>query len=571
MKHFLDILKKNKLWIIIYILLGIVLALFNAFSASYFKKVLDDFGHKSLSIETICIYGIILILICILNYFDQYPSCKLSSSIYLDFKLKAMKKMSTIDYRCYQSLGTGNLVQKIENGANAGKSILFDFYFQLFRELIPSIGFSLIFIANIDKNTMIYIAIGYIFVFVVTNVLLKYLYKIKAQILDNEEILNKYLIRSFMELVVFRTHKRFEHEISNAINASEQIIKSKTEMNMIHEAFFTIFALFITLIKVIIIFIGLKNNELSVGSLVALLTLIDDAYSPVAIFNVLFVQFKLDKSSFGRYTDLLDMPDDVRLNCGKTLKCVQGNICFKNVCFSYDRKMIFKDLSFSISAGSSVAFVGESGSGKSTIVKQIIGLIKPNAGAIYVDKNDLSELNLNNFYNYVSYTSQESPIFNGTLRENIIFDKDISDESIIKIIGRVGLKSFYSTLPKGLDTEVGERGIILSGGERQRLALARVYFINSKIVILDEATSAMDNVTEELVMKNFIEFLKNKTSIIIAHRLNTIKDVEKIYVFKAGEIVAVGTFKELLNNNKYFRHLWNAAVENRNDLVIKPK
>ncbi len=157
--------------------------------------------------------------------------------------------MSTIDYRYYQSLGTGNLVQKIENGANAGKSILFDFYFRLFRELIPSIVFSLIFIANIDKHIMIFIAIGYVLVFAVTNILLKYLYKIKAHILNNEEIFNKYVVRGFMELVVFRTNKKFEHEISKATNASEEIVKSKTKMKMIHEAFFAIFALFITLIK----------------------------------------------------------------------------------------------------------------------------------------------------------------------------------------------------------------------------------------------------------------------------------------------------------------------------------
>lgn len=561
MKHFLDILYKKKLWITIYIILGIILALLNAFTASYFQKILDDFGDKNLSIGTISIYAVVLILVCGLNYFDEYPSSKLSESIYLDFKLKAMEKMSTIDYIYYQSLGTGNLVQKIENGASAGKGILFDFYFRLFRELIPSIVFSLIFIANINKNIMIYIAIGYMLVFVVTNILLKYLYRIKARILNNEEIFNKYLIRSFMELVVFRIHKRFQHEMCKATNASYEIVKSKTKMKLIHEAFFAIFAFFITLVKVIIIFISWRNDVLSVGSLVALLTLIDKAYSPIAIFNILFVQCKLDKSAFRRYTNFLDMPDDVRLNSGKKITYIAGNIYFENVCFSYENKNIFNKLSFDIPAGSSVALVGESGSGKSTIVKQIVGLVKPDSGTIYIDKNDLAELNLNKFYNHVSYTSQESPIFNGTLRENIIFDKNISDNKIIEVLDHVGLTSFYSVLPNGLDTEVGEKGVMLSGGERQRVALARLYFEDAKIVILDEATSAMDNVTEEFVMKNVMKFLKNKTIITIAHRLNTIKDVEKIYVFKAGKIVGAGGFKELLDHNKYFGQLWNATIE----------
>ena len=561
MKHYLEILNKKKLLITVYILLGIVLALLNAFSASYFQKVLDGFGSKSLSIMTICIYGFILVLICGLNYLNEYPSCKLSQSIYLDFKLKALRKMSTIDYRHYQSLGTGKLVQKIENGANAGKSILFDFYFRLFSELIPSIVFSLIFIANINNTIMIYIAIGYAFVFVVTNILLKYLYKIKAHILNNEEIFNKYVVRGFMELIVFRTNKKFEHEIVETTKASEEIVKSKSKMKMIHEAFFAIFELFITLIKVIIIFISWKNNALSVGAVVALLTLIDKAYSPIAIFNVLFVQCKLDKSAFKRYTDLLDMPDDVRLNSGKIVTFMEGDISFKNVCFSYDRKNIFNDLSFDIPAGSSVAFVGESGCGKSTIVKQIMGLVKPDAGSIYIDRNDLSELNLNHFYKYVSYTSQESPVFDGTLRENIVLDKDISDDAILKVLELVELTSFYSNLTKGLDTEIGERGVILSGGERQRLALARVFFGDAKIVILDEATSAMDTITEELVMTNMMQFLKSKTIITIVHHLNTIKNVDKIYAFKDGKIVGEGIFNELLDHNQYFGQLWNATMK----------
>jgi len=561
MRHCLDILKRKKLWITIYILLGIVLAMLNAFSASYFQKVLDDFGDKTLSTTTICIYGFVLLLICGLNYFDEYPSCKLSQSIYFNFKLKALRKMSTIQYKYYQLLGTGNLIQKIENGANAGKSILFDFYFRLIRELIPSMVFSLIFIANIDKNIMIYIAIGYVFVFVVTNILLKYLYKIKARILNNEEIFNKYVVRGFMELVVFRINKKFNHEISRAIKTSEEIVKSKTQMKMIHEAFFAIFGLFITFIKVMIIFISSKNNVLSVGSVVALLILIDKAYSPIAIFNVLFVQSKLDKIAFRRYTDLLDMPDDVLLNSGKIVNNIEGDICFKNVCFSYDGKNIFNDLSFNIPAGSSIALVGESGSGKSTIVKQLIGLLKPDAGCIYIDGNDLSGLNLSRFYNCISYTSQESPIFDGTVRENIIFDKDIADDTIIDVLQRVGLTSFYLTLPKGLDTQVGEKGVLLSGGERQRLALARVFFGDAKIILLDEATSALDNITEELVMKNVMLFLKNKTVITIAHRLNTIRNVEKIYAFKQGKIVGRGNFEELLENNQYFKDLWMASME----------
>jgi len=131
------------------------------------------------------------------------------------------------------------------------------------------------------------------------------------------------------------------------------------------------------------------------------------------------------------------------------------------------------------------------------------------------------------------------------------------------VIDSVGFKEFYSKLLNGLDTEVGEKGIVRSGVERQRLALARVYFANAKIIILDEVTSAMDNATEELVMKNLMEFLQSRTVITIAHRLSTIKEVDEIFLFNEGELLDRGSFNELLSTNMYFKRLWNSAKENR--------
>ena len=152
--------------------------------------------------------------------------------------------------------------------------------------------------------------------------------------------------------------------------------------------------------------------------------------------------------------------------------------------------------------------------------------------------------------------SQEAPVFDGTLRENLVFDKDIKDKEIEKVINLVCLDKFYQKLEDKLDTELGEKGIKMSGGERQRVALARLFFDDSKIIILDEATSAMDNITEKTVMKNLIENLNEKALIIIAHRLETIKDVDNIFVIQNGEIKEQGKYQELLNKNGYFAKLY---------------
>lgn len=213
-----------------------------------------------------------------------------------------------------------------------------------------------------------------------------------------------------------------------------------------------------------------------------------------------------------------------------------------------------------IRCGENIAFVGESGPGKSTLAKLLIGLLKPNDGKILIDNYNLADVNLNSYYDYIAYISQDSPIFDGTLRENLVFDKYIDDEQLIKVLEQVYLADLYHKLKKGLDTELGERGITLSGGERQRLALARLWFSDAKIVILDEATSAMDNITEENVMNRVMNLLKSKTVIVIAHRLNSIRNFERIVVFREGRVAGQDDFDKLLKNNSYFKNLYYANV-----------
>lgn len=560
MNYLKVIIQKNKIWVCVYVSLGVVLAFLNNFSANYFRKLVDRFNDGTLAIGVIIIYGAVLIVLCILNYLDEYPGRKLEHGIYLDLKTEALRKISKIDYLVYQTMGTGKLVQRIENGASAGKNILFDFYFCLIRELIPSMIFSMVFIYHINKNIMYVILVGYIVVFIITNLLLKSLYQIKECILSNEEKMNNYLVRGFMEMVVFRINKRFGNEIEKATESKNKIVDSKVKMTLIHEAFFTVFALLITFIKIGIIGYGWTTKSITIGELVALIALVDNAYTPIAIFNVLFVQYKLDKTAFSLYVDFLNSDDDNHLEEGEAVQIIYGDIAFDKLSFGYDNRIIFNELDLKIGHGENVALVGESGSGKSTLIKLLVGLLKPSSGAIMIDDYDLSEISLNSYYDHISYISQESPVFDGTLKENLVFDKKVDEAEILEVLENVKLSELYAKLEHGLDTELGERGITLSGGERQRLSLARLWFENTDIVILDEATSAMDNITEENVMNQVMDFLKNKTVIVIAHRLNSIKNFERIIVFKEGKIIGQGSFDELISNNSYFQELYNANV-----------
>ena len=560
MRLFKEVIKNNLKMIIFYVLIGIIINFLDLYSVTYYQKILDAFQFQTLTIVPLITYGVLLLISTILGYIENYPEQQVKNKLYLDFKLQSLKKMKSIDYLEYQKIGTGRLTQKAEDGATASRDIMINFWLKLFRYLLPTAIFSLIFIFRVKKEYVLFVFLGYIIVVIISNLILKKLYKLKESILLNQEFLNKHLVRGFMELVVFRTNKKFDTELKVTKEGIKNIVDGKTKIKLVHEIFFTVFALIVNILKVVVLGYAVLKSDLSVGAVVTVISLIGKAYEPIAIFNVEYVDYKLNKVTVNKYIELLDIKDDEALNSGLKLKELSGNVEFKNVSYSYNNeKNIINNLSFKINKNSSVALVGESGSGKSTIIKLIMGLIKYDKGNILIDDKELSKLNLNSFYDNVTYVSQEAPIFDGTLRENLIFDKKIPDEEIIKVLNLVCLDKFYEKLENGLDTELGEKGVRMSGGERQRVALARLFFDDSKIIILDEATSAMDNITEKLVMENVVKQLDNKTLVVIAHRLETIKDVDKIYVLSDGIIQEEGKYNELLDKNGYFTKLYKSA------------
>lgn len=560
MRLFKEVIKNNLKMIIFYVLIGIIINFLDLYSVTYYQKILDAFQFQTLTIVPLITYGVLLLISTILGYIENYPEQQVKNKLYLDFKLQSLKKMKSIDYLEYQKIGTGRLTQKAEDGATASRDIMINFWLKLFRYLLPTAIFSLIFILRVKKEYVLFVFLGYIIVVIISNLILKKLYKLKESILLNQEFLNKHLVRGFMELVVFRTNKKFDTELKVTKEGIKNIVDGKTKIKLVHEIFFTVFALIVNILKVVVLGYAVLKSDLSVGAVVTVISLLGKAYEPIAIFNVEYVDYKLNKVTVNKYIELLDIKDDEALNSGLKLKELSGNVEFKNVSYSYNNeKNIINNLSFKINKNSSVALVGESGSGKSTIIKLIMGLIKYDKGNILIDDKELSKLNLNSFYDNVTYVSQEAPIFDGTLRENLIFDKKIPDEEIMKVLNLVCLDKFYEKLENGLDTELGEKGVRMSGGERQRVALARLFFDDSKIIILDEATSAMDNITEKLVMENVVKQLDNKTLVVIAHRLETIKDVDKIYVLSDGIIQEEGKYNELLDKKGYFTKLYKSA------------
>ena len=572
MRYMKGILKNNRNLVIVYLLISFFNAFMANYKADYFQKIVDGLTDRTITVGGILLYGIVLFVHYGMNYLDNYPSAKLENEIYLDFKLAALQKIGRLDYVKYQKLGTGKLVQQIENGAAAGKGVLYDFWFCVVRNLVPTILFSLYFIWRIDKNITCFFVAGYIVVFFVTNLLLKGLYQIKEKILTNEEELNHFLVRGFMEMPLFRLKGQSSNEIKKALGAKRIIVSSKVKMTMIHEAFFTIFAFLVACLDIGILVYAWKNSRLSVGAVVALITLIDNAYTPIAIFNVIYVQYKLNLTAWSRFTGLLDLKEDTQLKKGTDFATHSKEIRIENLNYSYEEnsdgnKKVLKDVSLTIKKGEKAAFVGESGSGKSTLTKILAGLLKYEEGEVLFDGEPLKNISLESLYGKLSYFSQDTPVFDGTIRENLTFDNGVSEADIRVCLERTQLLPMLEASEKGLYTRIGEKGTLLAGGEKQRLSLARLWFETPDIVILDEATSALDHVTESIVMKHVLEQVNHATVIAVAHRLTSISGFDKIFVFRNGEIVESGTFEELLAHNGYFLDLYRKEKEKRGDIA----
>jgi ATP-binding cassette subfamily B protein len=248
--------------------------------------------------------------------------------------------------------------------------------------------------------------------------------------------------------------------------------------------------------------------------------------------------------------------DNVEVNKGKyELKDLKGSYEFKNIYYRYPNSDndIIKGLSLSVKEGETIAFVGESGAGKTTMINLLIGFCLPTSGSLLIDGHDITEINLRTYREYLAVVPQNTVLFSGTIRENILYGEDnVSEEMLQKVIDESGLRSVVDSLPDGVDTSLGEHGGRFSGGQRQRLAIARALVRNPKVIILDEATSALDNISEKYVTGALDNLSLGRTTFIVAHRLSTIERADRIVVMKEGEIVEIGTYKELMNQKGYF-------------------
>ena len=274
--------------------------------------------------------------------------------------------------------------------------------------------------------------------------------------------------------------------------------------------------------------------------------------------------FTTSLALFTRIFDYLDMPVEIENKPNATLPTdITGDLRFNNVTFHYtEQSPILKGINFQVNEGETLAIVGPSGSGKSTIFNLIPRLYDVTGGEIKMGGHDIRDLDLHFLRQNIGMVTQETYLFNASIRDNLLYAKsDATEEELIQACKEANIHTFISNLPDGYDTEVGNRGIKLSGGEKQRLSIARVFLKDPKILILDEATSSLDSLSEGLIQEALSSLLKNKTSLVIAHRLSTIMSADKILVLEDGKEVERGTHQQLLQNDGMYKLMYDTQFK----------
>lgn len=315
-------------------------------------------------------------------------------------------------------------------------------------------------------------------------------------------------------------------------------------------------------IGLIIFFGGYRsiNGNLTMGEFISFLASLMLAYAPVRALAGINVGLNEGLAAARRIYTLIDKEDKILED--KSLPILQissGNIIFRNVNFSYsDNSAILNNVNININGGSKTGIIGESGSGKSTILNLIPRFFNLTEGKILIDKQEINNVRLSSLRKAISIVSQDTILFDDTIKKNIAYaKKNATDDEIYKASKLAGIDNFVNSLENGYETLVGENGVKLSGGQKQRISVARAFLKNSPIILLDEATSSLDSDSEEKIKQALNELTKNKTTLIISHKLSTIITCEKIYVINKGKIIGEGTHLELVKNSAYYRNLYN--------------
>lgn len=569
-KRFWPFLRPVSWWGLLGILLTIPVGALDSVIAFFLKPFTDQImieqKESFVAYVPFIIIGFTLIQ-GILIYLTSLINGYVGSSVNLQIRSKLYKKLLTFDSRFFDANHSGSVIVRFFNDSEKASTGLISNLKLVLTKFFSSVSLIGVMLYNSWELTIVAVSVIALIIIPLKIVrrrikkIVNYTFFAATDMvtLYNETSLGSKVIKSFN--LKDYMYKRF---YDRAYYLYRMGIKMIRDTNWLSPVMHLVSAFGIAGV----LYFGVTlivNEELTSGAFISFLAALIMLYTPLRSIGNDFIQVQEALLALDRIYDILEYDSfETGKNEGdRILDKIKNKIEFKNVSFSYDgHSEVLHNISFDIKVGQKIALVGNSGGGKTTVCSLITRLYEIKSGEILIDGINIRDYTLESLRSQIAIVFQDNFLFSGTIRQNILFGKeDATDEEINKVIKDAYLEEFVASLPKGIDTEIGERGVILSGGQKQRLGIARAMIRNSPLVILDEATSALDNRSEHMVQKALDELMKDRTTIVIAHRLSTINNADSILVINNGQIVEQGNHEELLKKNGAYTMLYSSQFK----------
>lgn len=571
LKKFVSYYKPHRKLFFIDLFCALILSLINLIYPLIAKYVMNDLAGDESKITIIVYLGILLLVIYLikaaLNFVIQYWGHIVGVRIQGDMRKEMFEHLQKLPFSYFDENKTGTVMSKLINDLMDISELAHHGPEDIFIATITLIGSCSIMIVSVNPILALIVFSVVPFIILYAIITRKSMRNAFKKMREETGIINAQVESSVSGIRVSKayTTEAYENEKFEACNEGFKKARAGSYKQMgIFGSGMTFFTDFLYLIALISGGIFYSKGIIDEPSFTAYILYTTNVITPIRTIVNIFEQIQNGMTGFARFMEILNCPIEKDSENAIILEEFNDEIKFNDVSFSYlesteenDTNMVLSHISFNVKKGSTVALVGPSGGGKTTICHLLPRFYELNDGSITIDGIDIREITRLSLRQNIGIVQQDVFLFAGTIRENIAYGKiNATDEEILAAAKRANIYDFIQSMPDGLDTYVGERGVKLSGGQKQRISIARAFLKNPPVLILDEATSALDNVTEMQIQQALDELSKGRTTLVVAHRLSTVKNADNIIVIDKTGIIEEGNHDELIKLNGVYANLY---------------